>query len=219
MCRRSRCGATRSTPADTGLDRRLHSQRIFAADAATGTILPWAPEINAGDGGALVVGLGPGRLRNRLYAGGDFTQVRVSLATGSPSSPKCPPPSSDCTIVGTSNNDILSGTSGQDVICGRGGADIIRGLGGNDTLRGEGEPDKLIGGEGDDILDGGSSSADTAEFSDSLSPVNASLTGKGHRRGVRHHGSDREPKRLQVQRMLAGSVAINQISGEAGTIR
>jgi Ca2+-binding RTX toxin-like protein len=196
----------------------LTRQRIFAADAATGNILPWAPEINAGDGGGLGVwALDHDASRNRLYAGGDFTQVTGQPRDRFAQFSELPPSASDCTIIGTPNNDALSGTSGDDVICGGGGADTIKGLGGNDTLRGEGEPDKLIGGEGDDVLDGGSSSADTAEFSDSLSPVNASLT-ENKATGV---GSD---TMVSVESLngskfddtLTGSFAINQISGGGG---
>lgn len=52
---------------------------------------------------------------------------------------------SDCTITGTSDDDVLIGTDGDDVICGRGGDDVLRGSAGNDLLR---------GGAGDDVLRG-----------------------------------------------------------------
>jgi Ca2+-binding RTX toxin-like protein len=195
----------------------LIRKRIFAADAATGTILPWAPEIPGGSGSLGVWALDHDASRNRLYAGGDFTQV-----TGEPHDrfaqfSKEAPPASDCTIIGTSNNDVLDGNSGDDIICGGGGADTIRGMDGNDTLRGEGGSDTLIGGEGDDVLDGGSSSADFAAFSDSLSPVSASLA-DGTATGV---GSD---TMINVESLtgskfndtLIGSNANNTLSGEGG---
>ena len=154
----------------------LIRNRIFAADASTGTILPWAPNIPGGSGSLGVWAMDHDASRNRLYVGGDFTQV-----TGQPrdrfaqfSEESLAP--SDCAIVGTPGDDVLDGTSGDDIICGGGGNDSIKGMGGNDTLRGEGGSDKLVGGEGDDILDGGisGSTGNTADFSDSLSPVRAS---------------------------------------------
>jgi Ca2+-binding RTX toxin-like protein len=197
----------------------LIRNRIFAVDASTGTILPWAPDIPGGGGSLGVWAMDNDTLRNRLYIGGDFTQV-----TGQPHDRFAQfseelPPANDCTISGTSNNDTLDGTSGDDIICGGGGADTIKGLGGNDTLRGEGGSDKLIGGEGDDTLDGGSdgSVGNTADFSDSLSPVSASL-GTNTASGV---GSD---TMIAIENLtgskfgdtLSGSDANNQISGGGG---
>jgi Ca2+-binding RTX toxin-like protein len=196
----------------------LTRQRIFAADASTGTILPWAPEINAGDNNGLGVwALGKDRLRNRLYVGGEFTQVTGQPRQRFAQFSEAPPPAGDCTIIGTMNNDLLTGTSGEDIICGGGGSDTIRGLAGNDILRGEGEPDKLVGGEGDDTLDGGSSSTDTADFSDALSAVSASLT-ENTATGV---GSD---TLVNIENLagskfndtLTGSGINNQISGAGG---
>ena len=74
------------------------------------------------------------------------------------------PPARECTIKGTSGNDIIRGTSGDDVICAAGGNDIVYGGGdndeiyggrGSDILRGEGGNDRLYGGGGDDVLRGG----------------------------------------------------------------
>ncbi len=62
----------------------------------------------------------------------------------------------DCTVLGTSGNNILRGTARNDVICGLTGNDRLIGLGGNDILIGGSGNDILIGGSGNDILIGGS---------------------------------------------------------------
>ena len=90
---------------------------------------------------------------------------------------------SDCTVLGTSGDDLLDGTPSDDVICGLGGNDTIRGFEGNDILRGEDGEDTLLGGGGDDALDGGPG-GDTASFQSSPTGVDASLqdraaTGEG----------------------------------------
>lgn len=196
----------------------LIRQRIFAADTATGAILPWAPEIPGGSGSLGVWALDHDASRNRLYAGGDFTQVSSQPRERFAQFSEAPPQGEDCTIIGTPNDDVLEGTPGSDVICGGGGSDTIRGLEGNDTLKGEGEPDKLVGGEGDDTLDGGSSSNDTADFSDSsASPINASLV-SNTATGV---GSDtmtgiESLTGSKFNDTLTGSDANNQISGGGG---
>jgi len=197
----------------------LIRNRIFAADANTGTILPWAPDIPGGSGSLGVWALDHDASRNRLYAGGDFTQVSGEPHIKFAQFSEAAPPASDCTIIGTSNNDVIDGTPGDDVICGGGGADTIKGLAGNDTLRGEGGGDTLMGGEGDDVLDGGSSGSlgNTADFSDSPFPVSASLV-TNTATGV---GSD---TMVQIDNLtgstfndtLTGSDANNQISGGAG---
>jgi uncharacterized repeat protein (TIGR01451 family) len=70
----------------------------------------------------------------------------------------------DCSITGTSGDDVLAGTDGDDVICGFGGNDrIIAGAGddvvygdaGDDVVYGDAGDDVLHGGEGDDRLSGG----------------------------------------------------------------
>jgi Ca2+-binding RTX toxin-like protein len=197
----------------------LRRNRIFSASAATGAVQPWAPDIPGGGGSLGVWALDHDASQNRLYAGGDFTQV-----TGQPHDrfaqfSEEPPPPIDCTITGTPNDDIIDGTSGVDIICGGGGADTIRGLGGNDTLRGQGGSDKLIGGEGDDTLDGGSdgSVGNTADFSDALSPVSASLvsdtaTGVGFDTMIDIENLNGS----KFNDTLTGSDADNQISSGAG---
>jgi Ca2+-binding RTX toxin-like protein len=199
----------------------LIRQRIFAADANSGTILPWAPEIpssGSGDLGVWALEADSNPLRDgRLYVGGDFTQVSGEPRNRFAQFSEAPPSGEDCTIIGTPNSDALEGTSGPDVICGMGGADTLKGLGGNDILRGEGESDKLVGGEGDDTLDGGSSSRDTADYSGSLSNVSATLT----ENTATGEGSDtllniESLTGSKYNDMLIGSDAINTINGGGG---
>ena len=61
----------------------------------------------------------------------------------------------DCTVTGTSADDVLRGTPRRDVICGRGGADVLKGRRGNDVLRGGKGRDDVYGGRGDDVVAGG----------------------------------------------------------------
>jgi Tol biopolymer transport system component len=79
-----------------------------------------------------------------------------------------------CTVIGTTNAEMLYGTPGRDVICGFAGDDVLHGFGGsdrllsgpgNDTLDGGTGNDRLFGeqgndvlraGPGSDVLDGGS---------------------------------------------------------------
>ena len=61
----------------------------------------------------------------------------------------------ECTIIGTSGDDLLVGTPGDDVLCGFGGDDVLRGGTGNDELRGGAGKDRLRGQGGDDSLSGG----------------------------------------------------------------
>lgn len=58
-------------------------------------------------------------------------------------------------LVGTSNDDVLTGTEGNDFLTGRKGNDQLIGLGGDDTLAGNGGDDQLNGGAGNDQLNGG----------------------------------------------------------------
>ena len=65
------------------------------------------------------------------------------------------PPPSNCTLWGTSANDLLVGTDGNDIICGLDGNDTLFGMAGNDILRGGSGNDRLAGGSGIDFLDAG----------------------------------------------------------------
>src|SRR5262245_58615973 len=59
------------------------------------------------------------------------------------------------TIVGTSDDDVLTGTPGPDVIAGLEGDDRINGGDGDDTICGDDGADVVAGGPGDDRLFGG----------------------------------------------------------------
>ena len=73
---------------------------------------------------------------------------RTAGVTGSPAMP-------ECTVLGTSHDDVLRGTSGDDIICAFSGDDTILGFGGNDVLAGGPGRDVLLGGSGRDRLWGG----------------------------------------------------------------
>ncbi len=62
----------------------------------------------------------------------------------------------DCTVLGSSSNDVLYGTIGDDIVCARGGGDRIFGRAGRDRLLGSYGPDTISGGPGRDVLNGGS---------------------------------------------------------------
>jgi hypothetical protein len=64
--------------------------------------------------------------------------------------------SSECTIKGTTGDDLLKGTSANDVICAKGGHDILVDYkGGDDTLFGDGGKDILLDVRGKGLLKGG----------------------------------------------------------------
>jgi len=65
-------------------------------------------------------------------------------------------PTSECTITGTPDDDVIRGTDGNDVICGLGGDDTIYAGDGDDTVKGGAGNDTIYGGDGDDTLGGGS---------------------------------------------------------------
>ena len=65
------------------------------------------------------------------------------------------PEEPECTIRGTSGNDVLFGTRGNDVICGGAGNDLLFGFAGDDILLGESGNDVMVGYQGDDTLHGG----------------------------------------------------------------
>jgi Ca2+-binding RTX toxin-like protein len=78
-------------------------------------------------------------------------------ATRAPAAPPKRPPGgpANCTMRGTSRNDVLRGTPRRDVICGLGGNDTIAAGGGNDVVLGGDGQDTLAGGPGRDRLYGG----------------------------------------------------------------
>ncbi len=63
-----------------------------------------------------------------------------------------PTASSNCTIVGTNNGEVLTGTPQADVICALGGADRVNGLGGNDVMQGGKGNDRINDKSGKDKL-------------------------------------------------------------------
>ncbi len=70
-----------------------------------------------------------------------------------------------CTIVGTTGNDVLFGTRRADVICGLAGNDVIFGLRGNDVIIGGPGNDTVFAGDGDDVIHAGDGD-DTADGQD-----------------------------------------------------
>jgi len=83
-----------------------------------------------------------------------------------------------CTILGTSGDDVLLGTAGPDVICGRAGDDEIYGLDGDDILLGDKGHDYLKADGGSDLLFGGAD-ADTLDSRDLLGGNDASYGQSG----------------------------------------
>ena len=76
-----------------------------------------------------------------------FFWPRVDTVRGSATTlPGASQPAPNCTIRGTSRNDVLRGTVRDDVICG---------LAGNDTISGGGGNDIIVAGDGNDIIDAG----------------------------------------------------------------
>jgi hypothetical protein len=147
---------------------------------------------------------------------------------------KADTPVGECTVTGTSGNDVLQGTEGDDIICGLGGNDTIRGLGGNDTLkggdggdtleggqgddtlRGENNSDKLRGGEGNDTIDGGAGT-DTASFNNSTTGVQASLiTGTATGEGSDTFASIEHLEGSPYNDTFTGSPSVNNLTGLAG---
>jgi Ca2+-binding RTX toxin-like protein len=148
----------------------------------------------------------------RLYAGGDFTQIgngtyqRFARFTDQP----------DCTVTGTSSDDVLEGSEEADVICAGGGNDTIKGLGGDDVLKGEAGWDRLHGGEGDDTLVGGIGT-DLASYASSTMPVSASLEANG----ATGEGTDSfvDIENLEGSNLddtITGSEAANRLIGLGG---
>ena len=55
------------------------------------------------------------------------------------------------TLIGSSQQDIVTGNAGADLLSGGGENDKLSGMGGNDTLNGGSGDDVLSGGDGEDI--------------------------------------------------------------------
>ena len=105
---------------------------------------------------------------SKLYSGssskvcvtGISNSGSVMTATLNNDCSSSPPPTSSscmglqCTIIGTTNNDVIYGTTGQDIICGGGGNDRIYGNKGNDIICGGDGNDIIYGEAGDDTLFG-----------------------------------------------------------------
>jgi Ca2+-binding RTX toxin-like protein len=121
-----------------------------------------------------------------------------------------------CTISGTPSADTLTGTAAEDVICAGGGNDTINALEGNDTIRGEGGTDQLRGGLGDDELNGGPGT-DTATFSNSVTPVSASLAqGTATGEGSDSFSNIENLFGSNLADTLSGSEANNTLNGLGG---
>jgi RTX calcium-binding nonapeptide repeat (4 copies)/NedA-like, galactose-binding domain/WD40-like Beta Propeller Repeat len=87
--------------------------------------------------------------------GGGAQQLTTGDGNSWPAWQPLGPPPSNCTLWGTSANDLLVGSEGNDILCGLDGNDVVLGLGGNDILRGDAGDDWLAGGTGLDFLDAG----------------------------------------------------------------
>ena len=113
----------------------------------------------------------------------------------------------DCTITGTSGNDVLTGTAGSDVICG---------MGGDDTLKGQAGDDLLAGGAGTDKVD----------YANATSGVTANLTtgvatGQGMDTLTTIEGLDGSPHADRLDgnedaNLLAGRTGNDSVYGQAG---
>jgi Tol biopolymer transport system component len=89
--------------------------------------------------------------------GGNAHQIAWGQGLSWPAwQPLGPAPAPNCTLWGTSGDDLLVGGDGNDVICGGDGNDVVLGLAGNDLLEGGAGNDWVAGGVGFDILYGGS---------------------------------------------------------------
>lgn len=61
---------------------------------------------------------------------------------------------SECTIIGTDGDDVISGTSAADIICALGGDDLIYARDGHDTIFAGSGNDKVYAGSGRDLVFG-----------------------------------------------------------------
>jgi Ca2+-binding RTX toxin-like protein len=105
------------------------------------------------------------------------TMPTVDLSgTGTQEPPTNQPGARRCTIVGTSNGEVLTGTPRADVICGLGGNDKVSALGGNDTVKGGSGNDRIRSSQGIDRLIG---SAGADRITDKAGRRGDRLFGKG----------------------------------------
>lgn len=79
-------------------------------------------------------------------------QVEDQTMSGKTAPPQQPVQSTNQTITGTDEKDVILGGDGHDVIRGMGGNDILEGGAGNDTLEGGEGNDTLEGGAGEDVF-------------------------------------------------------------------
>jgi len=119
--------------------------------------------------------------RISLLAGLSIAMALAALPAVAYAAAECvgaPPVGTDNidTIMGTAGPDVIDGRGGGDTIYGGGGDDIICGGSGNDTIYGDSGNDLIIGEGGNDTINGGAD-ADTASYSDHVTPVVALLPG------------------------------------------
>jgi Ca2+-binding RTX toxin-like protein len=117
----------------------------------------------------------------------------------------------DCTVLGTSGNDVLTGTNEADVICGLDGVDIITGLNGDDQIDGNGGSDRMVGGQGNDVINGGEGD-DWVRYSGSPAGTTIDLSaGVASNDGL--GGSD---VLISVERAFGSKTADDTITGDDG---
>lgn len=86
---------------------------------------------------------------------------------------------SDCTITGTSDDDVICSRGGDDVLRGGAGNDLLRGGAGDDSLFGGAGDDTLRGSVGNDVFDGGGGNRFFADGQEQLGPQGAPSGGPG----------------------------------------
>ena len=124
----------------------------------------------------------------------------------------------DDSLYGGQAADLAFGGGGDDTAFGGSGDDDLRGGKGDDTLNGEGGDDTLRGGDGADDLSGGAG-IDTADYSDAVNGVTASLDGSLAGKGLAAGDTFSGIENLVGSGFadtLSGDGADNMISGGAG---
>lgn len=130
----------------------------LAGKGDTGTFTVSFDPSTAGVQEALVIleGLVDGKIVDGIKlvneTGTTVTGINVS-GTGSATDPFAQPGAQGqgCTIVGTSNGEVLTGTRERDVICALGGADRVSPRAGNDTVKGGRGVDTVRTSKGTDL--------------------------------------------------------------------